>query len=62
MTSSNNQLRELTTGEIDVVAGGHPAIILAFPIGFALGFIGVCAFGPTGFGPGDYPTTPKDTG
>jgi hypothetical protein len=43
---AEQDLRELATGEIDEVSGGHPALILAFAVGFDLGFIGVCAFGP----------------
>jgi len=55
MTISNAEmsepdLRELATDEIDAVSGGFLPLILAFAVGFDIGFIGVCAFGPTKMG------------
>jgi hypothetical protein len=58
--TTERSVRELTTSEIDVVAGGHPALVIPFAVGFALGFIGVCAFEDIELG--DYPTGPKNVG
>ena len=43
-------VRELTAQELEGASGGLlPALVLAFAVGFDIGFIGMCAFGPTGF-------------
>ena len=43
-------VRELSADELESASGGLlPALVLAFAVGFDIGFIGMCAFGPTGF-------------
>jgi hypothetical protein len=47
---ANADQRELTIDELDNASAGLlPALVLAFAVGFDIGFIGMCAFGPTGF-------------
>ena len=59
MATSNSELRELTTGEMDAVSGGFPLGpgIVIFAIGFAIGFTVTNAVMPLG----DFPPDPKDT-
>ena len=50
MEVAETELRELSIDEIEGASGGLlPALVLAFAVGFDIGFIGMCAFGPTGF-------------
>jgi hypothetical protein len=59
MATSNTEMRELTTGEVDAASGGISFGLgfFVFSIGFALGFAGTNAVMPLG----DFPPDPKDT-
>ena len=47
--SAEQDLRELTTNEIESVSGGFfPLLVLAFAVGFDIGFITTMALAPTG--------------
>ena len=47
---ANAESQELSIEELDGTSAGLlPALVLAFAVGFDIGFIGMCAFGPTGF-------------
>jgi len=47
---ANAESQELSIEELDGASAGLlPALVLAFAVGFDIGFIGMCAFGPTGF-------------
>ena len=60
MSISNTEMRELTIGETDEVAGGFPLgpAIVIFAIGFAIGFTVTSAVMPLG----DFPPPPKNVG
>jgi hypothetical protein len=60
MPTSNTEMPELTTGEMDAVSGGFPLGpgIVIFAIGFALGFTVTNAVMPLG----DFPPGPKNMG
>ena len=47
--AASGDLRELTMNEIDAVDGGFlPLLIMAFAVGFDIGFITTMALAPTG--------------
>ena len=61
MATSNTEMRDLTTGEMDAASGGFPLGpgLVIFAIGFAIGFSVTEAVMPLGDFP---PAGPKNTG